>query len=53
MDTDIDHGLHLTHGDPWWKSSDPGGWRPVTVPYQSFPGSSGLPPWYVLPSRTG
>ena len=22
----------------WWKSSDPGGWNPVTVPHQSFPG---------------
>ena len=27
----------------WWKSSDPGGWNPVTVPHQSLPGSSGFP----------
>ena len=26
----------------WWKSIDPGGWKPVTVPHQFLPGSSDL-----------
>jgi hypothetical protein len=36
-----------------WKSTEPGGWKPVTVPHQSLPGSAGLPSWYRVPCRTG
>ena len=40
-------------GIVWWKSTEPGGWNPVTVPHQSLPGSFGFPSWYRLPRRTG